>query len=142
MDPVPIGEAYDYGSPESVKLMKKMTPGQKVNEVLTIQQRRARGRVMKRLAKRIAIARKRKMRKVAGADQLQKRSMKAAKNILRKKIVGKKGENYAALSPQQKMVIDKMVQKKAGAIPRIAKKLLPKIKKAEKERIKSLRAKK
>jgi len=142
MDPVPIGEAYDYGSPESVKLMKKMTPGQKVNEVLTIQQRRARGRVMKRLAKRIAIARKRKMRKVAGADQLQKRSMKAAKNILRKKIVGKKGENYAALSPQQKMVIDKMVQKRAGAIPKIAKKLLPKIKKAEKERIKSLRTKK
>ena len=144
MDPVPIGEnyKYDYGSPESVKLMKKMTPGQEVNEVLTVAQRRARGRLMKRLGKRIAIARKRKMRKVAGADQLQKRSMKAAKNVLRKKIAGKRGESYAELSPQQKIMIDKMVQKRAGAIPKIAKKLLPKIKKAEKERIKSLRANK
>ena len=35
-----------------------------------------------------------------------------------------------------------MVQKRAGAIPKIARKLLPKIKKAEKERIKSLRANK
>jgi len=144
MDPVPIGEnyKYDYGSPESVKLMKKMTPGQEVNEVLTVAQRRARGRLMKRLGKRIAIARKRKMRKVAGADQLQKRSMKAAKNVLRKKIAGKRGESYAELSPQQKIMIDKMVQKRAGAIPKIAKKLLPRIKKAEKERIKSLRANK
>ena len=144
MDPVPIGELYkyDYGSPESMRLMKKITPGQNVNEVLTVQQRRARGRVMKRLAKRIAIARKRKMRKIAGAEQLQKRAQKAAKNILRKKIAGKKGESYADLSPQQKIAIDKMVQKRAGSIPKIARKLLPKIKKAEKERIKSLRANK
>ena len=30
MDPVPIGELYkyDYGSPESMRLMKKITPGQ------------------------------------------------------------------------------------------------------------------
>ena len=125
-----------------MRLMKKITPGQNVNEVLTVQQRRARGRVMKRLAKRIAIARKRKMRKIAGAEQLQKRAQKAAKNILRKKIAGKKGESYADLSPQQKFAIDKMVQKRAGAIPKIARKLLPKIKKAEKERIKSLRANK
>lgn len=144
MDPVPIGELYkyDYGSPESMRLMKKITPGQNVNEVLTVQQRKARGRLMKRLAKRIAIARKRKMRKIAGAEQLQKRAQKAAKNILRKKIAGKKGESYADLSPQQKFAIDKMVQKRAGAIPKIARKLLPKIKKAEKERIKSLRANK
>ena len=125
-----------------MRLMKKITPGQTVNEVPTAQQRRARGRVMKRLAKRIAIARKRKMRKIAGAEQLQKRAQKAAKNILRKKIAGKKGESYADLSPQQKFAIDKMVQKRAGAIPKIARKLLPKIKKAEKERIKSLRANK
>jgi len=58
-----------------------------------------------------------------------------------KKIAGKRGEEYATLSPQQKIIIDKMVEKRAGAIPKIAKKLLPKIKKAEKERIKRLRTK-
>lgn len=110
-----------------------------LNEVLTVQQRRARGRLMKRLAKRIALKRQRKLKRVAGAEQLQKRSMKAAKQLLRKKIAGKRGESYAELSPQQKVMIDKMVQKRAGAIPKIAKKLLPKIKKAEKERIKRLR---
>lgn len=133
---------YDYGTDASVKYIKKMTPGEKIQEVLTVAQRRARGRQMKRLAKRIAIKRKIKMRKVAGAEQLQKRANKAAKQLLRKKIAGKRGEQYKELSPQQKVMIDKMVQKRAGAIPKIARKLLPKIKKAEKERIKSLRANK
>lgn len=132
---------YDYGTDASVKYMKKMTPGEEVNEVLTVAQRRARGRQMRRLAKRIALKRKIKLRKVAGAEQLQKRAAKAAKQVLRKKIAGKRGEEYKDLSPQQKVMIDKMVQKRAGAIPKIARKLLPKIKKAEKERIKRLRTK-
>jgi len=126
---------------ELAKMYGKVS--ESVNEaVLTVQQRRARGRQMKRLAKRIAIKRMRKMKRVAGQDQLKKRANKAAKQLLRKKIAGKRGEDYKNLSPQQKFVIDKMVEKKAGAIPKIAMKLLPKIKKAEKERIKSLRANK
>jgi hypothetical protein len=107
--------------------------------VLTVQQRRARGRQMKRLAKRIAKKRAIKMKKIAGVDQLKKRANKAAKQLLRKKVAGAQGAKYAELSPQQKMVIDKMVEKKAGAIPKIAMKLLPKIKKAEKERVKKMR---
>ena len=45
-----------------MRLMKKITPGQNVNEVLTVQQRRARGRGMKRLAKRIFKYNKRRVR--------------------------------------------------------------------------------
>jgi len=127
---------------ELAKMYGKVAESVEINEVLTAQQRRARGRLMKRLAKRIAKKRAIKMKRVAQADQLQKRAMKQAKNVLRKKVAGKRGEDYANLSPQQKIVIDKIVQKRAGAIPKIAKKLLPKIKKAEKERIKSLRTKK
>ena len=127
---------------ELAKMYSKVAESVEINEVLTAQQRRARGRLMKRLAKRIAKKRAIKMKRVAQADQLQKRAMKQAKNVLRKKVAGKRGEDYANLSPQQKIVIDKIVQKRAGAIPKIAKKLLPKIKKAEKERIKSLRTKK
>lgn len=141
MDPVDEEAKYDYGTDASVKYMKKMTPGEKIQEVLTVQQRRARGRQMRRLAKRIALKRQRKLKRVAGAEQLQKRAQKAAKQVLRKKIAGKRGEEYKDLSPQQKVIIDKMVEKRAGAIPRIARKLLPKIKKAEKERVKRMRLK-
>lgn len=126
---------------ELAKMYSKVT--ESFNEsVLTVQQRRARGRLMKRLAKRIAKKRAIKMKRFASQDQLKQRAMKQAKNVLRKKLAGKRGENYADLSPMQKVAIDKIVDQKAGAIPKIAIKLMPKIKKAERERIKSLRAKK
>lgn len=124
---------------ELAKMYGKVSESVELDEVLTVQQRRARGRQMRRLAKRIAIKRQRKLKRIAGQEQLKKRANKAAKQLLRKKIAGKRGEDYANLSPQQKFVIDKMVEKRAGAIPRIAMKLLPKIKKAEKERIKKMR---
>ena len=108
--------------------------------VLSFAQRRKRALQMKRLAPRIRAKKKIAMRKMASRDKLMKRSRKAAITLLRKKMAGRKGENYANLPTGAKIQIDRMIEKKRGAVQRIAKKMFPKIMKKERERLKSLKA--
>ena len=74
---------------------------------LTIQQRVARGRVMKRLAPKMARARKAKAKRLADPNQLKIRAQKAAIAIVRKKVAGDKGVNYKNLSPSDKLTLIK-----------------------------------
>lgn len=107
--------------------------------VLTLQQRKKRALMMKKLAPKMARARARNMKKTASADKLQKRAVKAAKDLLRKKALG--GQKvYADLKTSEKIALDKRLEKKQAAVKKIAKKLLPKIKKQEIERVKQARA--
>jgi hypothetical protein len=97
------------------------------NEALTVQQRRKRAVLMKRLAP--------KMKKKANPEKLKSRANKAAKNLLRQKL--SKTAPYNQLSFAQKAMIDKKLDKKKQVISKIAKKLLPSIKQKEKDRIKN-----
>ena len=133
-------------SPASIKVPKVSVPksdsGSEIGEdrkPLTIQQRVARGRLMKKLAPKMARARKMKAKRMADPNQLKIRAQKAAIAAVRKKVAGQKGVKYAELSPNDKMNVDKMVQKKSALIAKLAKKQLPKIRKAEQERLKALR---
>ena len=101
---------------------------------LTPQQRRAKGRQMKRLAPKIARKKAIAMKKKASPEKLIGRAEKAAKEIIRNKLV--KGKKYADLPFAQRELVDKKVEKKKDAIKKIAKKLLPKIRKQEVERLK------
>ena len=102
-----------------------------LEEALTIQQRRQRGITMRRFKSKIAQGRRRMAKKAASMDKLKIRARKAAIQIIRKKVAGKKGEKYATLSPSEKMLIDKRVATKKSAVDRIAKKLLPQVRKAD-----------
>lgn len=104
---------------------------------LTPQQRIQRGRIMKRLAPKIAMKRKIAMKKKANPEKLKVRAMKQARDAVRAKFV--KGKSYQELSYAEKIQLDKKVEKKQALIKKIAKKLLPKIKKAEAERVKNLK---
>jgi len=106
---------------------------------LSISQRKAIGRRMKRLAPKMQRLKKMKAKKMAGADVIKKRANKAAIAVIRKKVAGDRGKNYANLSPSDKIQVDKLVQKKSALIPKLAKKLLPKIRKAEIARLKRVR---
>lgn len=108
--------------------------------VLTLQQRQKRRLMMKKLGPRIARLRKIKLQRMAQKPALLKRARKAAVMLLKKRVAGEQGQNYANLSPSQKIQIDRMVEKKLPMVDRIAKRLLPKIMKKELERIKSLRS--
>lgn len=106
-------------------------------EALDASQRRARGRLMKRLAPKIARKRKLLMKRKASTEKLETRARKAAINVLRKKML--KDRSYDSLTPAAKEKVDEKIAKKKAVIDKLAKKLLPKIKKAEKERIASKR---
>ena len=70
--------------------------------------------------------------------KLKQRARKAAIKIIRKKVAGQKGVNYANLNPGEKMLIDKKVEKKKAAIEKIAKRLLPQVRKQELSRLSNL----
>jgi hypothetical protein len=109
---------------------------------LSVSQRIAIGRRMKRLQPRIQ--RKREIQKKRMADQprLEKRARKAAIKLLRKRFAGKQGANYASLSPGAKISVDRIIQKKMAMVGKISKRMMPKIRKAEIERLKAARGSK
>lgn len=104
-----------------------------LNEALTPAQRAKRARTMKRIAPKIARARKRAMKRRAGKEKLMQRAIKAARKMVEKKLLA--GKDKADLAFAQRSALEKKVAKKKSAIQRIAKRLLPKIKKAETERL-------
>lgn len=121
-----------------MKLAEELEAEGLLNEaVLTYAQRRKRGLIMRKYKNRIKLARERQLRKAATMDKLKQRARKRAINIIRAKIAGKKGTNYAELSPGEKMLIDKRVAKRKAAIDRIAKRLVPVVRKADLERLAS-----
>jgi len=108
---------------------------------LTPSQRIARSRQMKRIMPKIKKKREIAMRKKASPDQLKMRAQKKAIDVVRKKFVPD-GQDYASMSYAQKIQLDKKIEKKKGLIKKIAKKLMPQIKRAEGERLKKLKANK
>lgn len=106
---------------------------------LTIQQRMKRSRQMKRLAPKMKRLRQIKKFRMADTDRLTTRSRRIAKNILRKKFAGAKGGQYSSLSPSQKITIDRLVANKGPVIAKLAKRLMPMVRKKEIERIRQAR---
>ena len=107
---------------------------------LTLLQRRRRGILMKRYRNKIRIARARVARRMADKGRLQIRSRRAARRILRQRLAGPKGKSYNSLSPSEKMIIDKRVSQRSHIIGKIARRLLPRVKRAEMERLRRLRS--
>lgn len=108
-----------------------------LNEILSVTQRRKRAVTMRRFKNKIAMARKRFAKKPANKERLMDRARKAAIKKIRAMVAGKKGQDYKSLSPSEKGMIDQRVQKKKAAIDRIAKRLLPVMKRADMARLSS-----
>ena len=107
-------------------------------KAMSILQRRKMGIRMRKMMKNPAVQAKKK--KIAPDSKILQRANKAAKQIIIKKFAGLQPNEYANLSLMQRQVIDnKIVSKKSGAIKKIAKKLIVKLKKAELERLKKAR---
>lgn len=106
---------------------------------LTIRQRIAKSRQMKRLAPKLKRMRQVKKFRVAPTERLVMRARKMARNLFRKRFAGKKGEEYAKLKPSEKINIDRLIATKTPAIEKLAKRLLPKVRKAEIERVRAAR---
>jgi len=146
-------EAFKQGLPQKLKSSAKkvydiVRDGMNINESLdeetlneraplTIQQRRKRGLVMKRYRGKIRAARERAKRKMAPKEKLLKRSRKRALEFIRNRLM--KNKKYSEMTPAEKVALDTRLQKIPQAvIDRIAKRLLPKVRAAEKERLQSV----
>ena len=102
-----------------------------IDEALTLQQRQKRARQMKKYASRIKIGRQIAARRTADPKRLKRRAQKQARMMVAKKLA--KGD-FASLSFSRKQEIEKRLDKMKPRIQRIAKKLLPKMRKIEQER--------
>lgn len=110
-----------------------------VQEALNMRQRLARGRVAKRTAKKRARSAAKKAKRMKGpADMLKKANMQA-RGKLAMKLSG--GVPLSQMTISQKTQLGKKLDKKKAAIAKLTKKLLPKAKKAERERIAKIRGK-
>lgn len=105
---------------------------------LSIQQRRARGRTMRRFKGRIAMARKRAAKRKASPEKLKMRARKKAREIIKNRLAA--GKKYSEMSPSEKMQLDKrLLRISPTAIDRIATRQLPTVRKAEMERLTRVR---
>jgi shikimate kinase/nicotinic acid mononucleotide adenylyltransferase len=109
--------------------------------VLTYDQRRKRGLVMRRYERKMQMARERLKKRIASNQKLIGRSRKRAIELLRTRLAGEKGANYQDLPVADKIMIDKRVDQRKGAIKKIAARLLPKVRRAEMQRVASLHQK-
>ena len=112
-----------------------------VNEVLDIKQRRARKLLLRRIKGKIQRGRKLAMRRMANPEKLKRRAAKKAKEAVRKRVAGKRGEKYSQLPLSARIQIDKQVSKRKSLVQKLAKRMMPKVRKAERERLKKFRQK-
>lgn len=108
-----------------------------LDEALNIQQRQKRAIIMRRYKSKIERAREVAKHKVASEQNIRKRSYAQARQIFRKRLAGDHGAEYEKLGPSEKIAIDKMLDSKGKAIKKLALRLIPRVKKAEYERLKS-----
>lgn len=108
-----------------------------INEALDFAQRKKRAMVFKRIRFKAQASKKRNQGRLASDEKIQKRARKGALNIVRKKVAGARGEDYKNLSTGEKIAVDKLVDKKRILIAKLSKRLIPVMRKKEKERLQS-----
>lgn len=102
------------------------------DEALDFAQRRQRARIMKKYKAKIAMGRKKAQRRTADTSRLTKRARKQAINQMFLKL--SKGTSRTELPPSRRTEIEKRIEKMKPRIDKIARKLLPKVRKMERER--------
>ena len=112
---------------------------------LSIGQRQKISQRMKRMAKRLARLRQIKAKMMPAQQRIKMRARKAALMSLRKRAAGTRGLNYSELSPSQRIAVDSALYKRFGsklntAVDRIAKRILPNIRKKAQASVAQARA--
>jgi len=110
-----------------------------LDEIMTKMARMKRARMMKVKGKQIARKRKISMKRKANPEKLKKRAMKKARDIVTKKLLKDKDKSDLSISGKENL--EKRLAKKKLVIAKIAKKILPKVRKAENERLAKKREK-
>ena len=103
-----------------------------LDEVLSRSQRIKASQRMKRLSKRIAMAKKRAMKRAPTMDVLKRRADKQARNQLIKKWT--RGAERGDLSMARRAELEKRLKKAKSKIDRNAKRMIPVLRKLDRDR--------
>lgn len=105
-----------------------------LDEALTMQQRLKRKVAFKKAKSKIALGRKKAAKRLASPEKLKGRSIKKAREVIIKKIL--KNKDKSELSFAGRQGLEKKVDKKKAVINKLAKKLLPQVRKADRAKLK------
>ena len=102
------------------------------SEVASMATRMKMKAAMRKNKAKIALGRKKAAKRKASPEKLKQRAIKQAKNVLIKKILKDKGKQDLGMGARKEL--EKKLAQKKGVIKKLAKKLLPAIKKKEAEK--------
>lgn len=102
---------------------------EQIDEVLTPQQRMKRKAIMRRLAPRLARARKLAMKRRGGTNVLKRRAKSLARRSMAKKLLG--GRSKSSVSPSERARIERILARKGKAVERLAVKMIPVVRKKQ-----------
>ena len=105
------------------------------SEAMSLQHRMKMKAAFRKNKAKIALGKKKAAKKLASPEKLKAKANKAARELLIKKML--KDKKKSDLSFSGRASIEKKLEKKKGAIAKIAKKLLPGIKKKDRAKLKS-----
>lgn len=103
-----------------------------VDEALSMSQRLQRSRQFKRYKSRIKMGREKAARRLASDAQLMKRARKAARNVLAKRMTQDVPKSELTFARRQE--IEKRLDKMGSRIDKLAKRMLPKVRKADRDK--------
>lgn len=106
--------------------------GDQLDEVMSRQARLKASQRMKRMSKRIQMAKKRALKRAPTMDVIQKRAQKQARDTMYKK--WSKGVPKSELSIGRRAELEKRLKKAKPKVDRLAKKLVPTIRTQDRER--------
>jgi len=109
------------------------------DEAVTMATRMKMKAAMRKNKAKIAIGRKKAAKKLKSPDKLKTTARRKARDIIISKLLKDKKKSDLSFAARQDL--EKRVAKKQGAILKISKKLLPKIKQADREKVKAARGK-
>jgi len=110
-----------------------------IDEALDAKQRMKMKQAFRKSAAKRKIGMKKSAKKLKDPKKLKKTAMKKARDMVAKKIM--KGKDKSDMSFNQRKSLEKKLDKKKGAIAKLAKKIKGKVKADDKERVKRARAK-
>lgn len=111
----------------------------KINEALSVKARRQLAQRMIRMARKLAVAKKKARARFATDKNLKIRAQRLTRSIFRKRVAGKRGQEYGKLGMADRMALDKLIDKQAPAVKKMVGRLMPAVKRAEAQRLAQFR---
>lgn len=124
--------AKDYIETARDYLQTQMKESIEEGKALSFQQRLVRARQMRRIEPKVYRGQIRYQDRVPSQARLEKRAERMARNVIKMRI---SHTPYDQMSIPEKIMIDKILEKKQKAIKKLAQRLLPKVRKISMQRI-------